>query len=564
MSTLKLGISAGKPFNLPLEAITEKMAFIGRTGAGKTYGAMKLAETMLENGAQIVALDPVGVWRGLRMGGNFKVYIFGGLSPDYPLESTAGALLADLIVDRSISAVLDVSQFETDTEKARFAAAFADRFFFRKKSSPSPVHLFVEECQEFIPQNTQRGEERMLHAWQRIWKIGRNFGIGGSLITQRPQEVNKKALNQAGTLFVFQLTGPQERKAVEGWISDNGVTAPELHTLLPKLAVGSPHVWSPTFLECSETIKISPKITADISSTPKIGTASVAKVLTAIDGEKLKEAMAVTVENAKRNDPEELKKEIRRLKAELIEKSHPPAAVQFSPPLLTLKERKLVLDAFPLLQKIIDFDPSNGLRLSEAVTEERVFLRSESAPLVRALTDVLHAGIDNPDPEIKWFEKRKAPGDSTLTKAERLILSVLVTNAGFCSKEGVAVQACYAVGGGSFNNALSSLRVKGLITRDEFFTATPAGQGALGSPETILSGSSLVEQWCRQSLTKAESAILRALWSIHPHSMDKATLGKNTSYEPAGGSFNNALSHLRVLELITRDQQPRVSNYLLG
>ena len=51
---------------LPLSAVTEKPAWLGRTGSGKTYAAMKLAELMLGAGAQVGAIDPVGVWRALR------------------------------------------------------------------------------------------------------------------------------------------------------------------------------------------------------------------------------------------------------------------------------------------------------------------------------------------------------------------------------------------------------------------------------------------------------------------------------------------------------------------
>ena len=54
-------------------------------------------------------------------------------------------------------------------------------------------------------------------------RIGRNFGIGGSLISQRPQEVNKKALNMSGTLFAFQMTAPQERAAVRSRVTDHGI-----------------------------------------------------------------------------------------------------------------------------------------------------------------------------------------------------------------------------------------------------------------------------------------------------------------------------------------------------
>jgi DNA helicase HerA-like ATPase len=161
---------------LPLRAVTEKIAFLGRSGSGKTYAAMKLAEEMHKVGAQFVALDPVGVWFALRLAADGKgkgllIPVLGGLHGDLPLEAGAGAIVADLVIDRGVSAVLDVSQFESDADKARFARAFADRFFFRKKAAPSAIHIFIEECQEFAPQNPQREEAAMLHAFHK--KSGR-------------------------------------------------------------------------------------------------------------------------------------------------------------------------------------------------------------------------------------------------------------------------------------------------------------------------------------------------------------------------------------------------------
>ncbi len=48
MKTLNLADN----LSLPLDVVTEKLAFLGRTGSGKSYGAMKLAELMLAAGAQ--------------------------------------------------------------------------------------------------------------------------------------------------------------------------------------------------------------------------------------------------------------------------------------------------------------------------------------------------------------------------------------------------------------------------------------------------------------------------------------------------------------------------------
>ena len=95
---------------LPLEAVTEVLAFLGRRGQGKSYAAQKLAELLYEAGAQFVALDPVGIWYGLRLAADGKgpgipIPVLGGLHGDLPLEPGAGKLVADLIVDRGISAV---------------------------------------------------------------------------------------------------------------------------------------------------------------------------------------------------------------------------------------------------------------------------------------------------------------------------------------------------------------------------------------------------------------------------------------------------------------------------
>lgn len=311
----KLQLAEG--LTLSIDVVTEKLAWLGRTGSGKTYGAMKLAELMLEQGAQIGAIDPVGVWQALRVpakrgGVSFPVYVFGGLYADLPLQPTmaAGALVADLVSDRGISFVLDVSQM-IPGEQQDVVRGFVDRFFHRRKAAPAAVHLFMEECQEFIPENPSGKEAFTLGVMQRMWKLGRNFGIGGSLISQRPQEIAKKALNMSGTLFAFQMTGPQERDAVKKWVADHGVAA-DIVATLQKLPQGEPHVESPSYLGISRQVRILPRVTADLSSTPKVGAAAAPakRSLTPIDVEQLQTAMAATIEEAKANDPRELKKQL--------------------------------------------------------------------------------------------------------------------------------------------------------------------------------------------------------------------------------------------------------------
>ena len=90
---------------------------------------MRLAELFLTSGAQVIALDWVGIWWSLRLAANGKdvgfpdVYIFGGEHADVDLRPESGALMADLVVDRHISVVLDVMHFRK-SERTRFATAF--------------------------------------------------------------------------------------------------------------------------------------------------------------------------------------------------------------------------------------------------------------------------------------------------------------------------------------------------------------------------------------------------------------------------------------------------------
>lgn len=102
-------IRLAREIRLPLDAVTQGLAFLGRRGAGKTYAAGVLVEGLLEAHAQVVVFDPVGNWYGLRVASDgkakgFEIPVFDGEHGDVPLEPGAGALLADLIVENGISA----------------------------------------------------------------------------------------------------------------------------------------------------------------------------------------------------------------------------------------------------------------------------------------------------------------------------------------------------------------------------------------------------------------------------------------------------------------------------
>ena len=78
---------------LPAAALDERLAIVGTSGSGKTYAAKGLVERLLEQGARVCVVDPLGVWWGLRAGPDGSasplpcpVVVFGGRHGDVPLD----------------------------------------------------------------------------------------------------------------------------------------------------------------------------------------------------------------------------------------------------------------------------------------------------------------------------------------------------------------------------------------------------------------------------------------------------------------------------------------------
>jgi hypothetical protein len=552
---------------LPLDAVTQVIGFLGRRGAGKSYSATKLAELMLDAHAQIVALDPVGIWHGLRLGNGFDIPVLGGLHGDIPLEPSSGSLVAELIVQRGISAVLDVSQMIA-SEQAHFACDFATQFFQLKKAAPSAVHLFLEECQEMAPENPQHGgmEPKMLHAFQRIVKLGRNFGIGVSLISQRPQEVSKKVLNQTELLLAFQTSGPQERKAIKGWIADKDIKE-DIDALLPKLDVGYARAWSPQWLKVSKTIKVAQKRSLDASSTPKVGArAEAAKALTPIDLEKLRGAMTATIELAKRNDPKFLRARIAELEAAakhqpapvtktlrvevpVLTKEHHDAIVKLSEacfkvadlagwkgPMAEIRERIAVLNPphyNPTKTEIAD--AVQGLEKSGLVrtppSRESRMVGGERIKHARAIAEVMNGTAPKKifeQPAVVRFGKRDASGNPVLAAGQRAVLTVIAQHVSGVTRRQIMILTGRAKS--TRDRLIYELKALGYVhDYGDHLGATETGLAALGDYQPLPTGDALREHWL-QELPEGNRRVLEVICQRYPQPVSRDEISAATGH----------------------------------
>ncbi len=304
---------------IPDEALNKHIAILGITGSGKT----SLAKTMIVEGdlrakRRVIIIDPTGAWWGLRLKRDgktpcFPIYIFGGEHGDYPLRAVNSTMLAEVFATSNDSAIFDLSGM-TVSERTTFFTEFTEAFLRQNKSW---VRFVIDEAHLFMPQqgaSAGGGAPRMLHAGNNLVNLGRSRGLRIVLISQRPAKLHKDSLTQVTSLVAMQMTSPQDRNAILGWIADNAdpERGREIVGSLPVIGPGVGWLWAPLAHVMKRIYSPLPS-TFDSSSAPEHDAAE-GPTLQPINLATLKSRLSAFEEKVKQNDPVALKAEIARLK----------------------------------------------------------------------------------------------------------------------------------------------------------------------------------------------------------------------------------------------------------
>lgn len=570
MSQLHLG----KDLYLPVDAATQTFLNIGKRGSGKTNTAARLVEQFHKARVPFIVLDPVDSWWGLKAGKNggpglSEVYLFGGRRQELPLEAGGGTLIAEAVCEHRISVVLSCKHL-SGRERSRFMTDFARTLF--QKWTGGPLHLVLEEAHELAPQSPYSGEEEMLGAFKRLWKLGRSSGIGGTAVTQRPAALHKDITTQAEILVVHRTIGPQDVEAVRQWIKYHS----EQEKILPELAglkAGEAFFWAPDFPEDKPIglvrVKILQRQTFDSAATPKHGEKRAEpKALAESDLKRLRDKMAATIERAKAEDPRELKRQVADLRERLrnAEQAHDriqntKRVTTVTKPILKEFQIKRLETAVDRMRKTTEKLPhllENVTALAGCVAEQIKLALLPQAPVMGApLAPTIFSQQHQENQKLSARVDASNGNGSTLTGPERKILTALAQH-GQQTLKALALLSGYAVGGGAFRNPLSSLRSKGYVSGRDVLSATPAGTTALGTWTPLPQGRALLDYWLG-NLGGPERKILRRVADAYPHAIHLDNLAADTNYAPEGGAFRNPLSRLRTLQLITGKGEVRAA-----
>lgn len=571
MSDLKIAENLA----LPAEAVTQTFAILAKRGMGKTYTGNVMAEEMLKAKSHVVVVDPVGVWWGLRSSADGKgeglpIVIAGGEHADIPLTPESGEILADLIVDKHVSMVLDLSLLRKG-QQTKFMTEFAETLYRRNRTA---LHLILDEADAFAPQRPMPGEAQMLGAIEDIVRRGRARGIGVTMITQRPSVLNKNVLTQIEVLVALRLTAPLDQNAVDEWVKTHAEAdqRKEFMESLPSLPVGTAWFWSPGWLNIFRKVQVRQRETMDSSSTPKIGETRKAAKLAPIDIEALREQLAATVTTAEENDPKVLKARIKELEKQQPDKI--VTQVEVLPAgfkdLVSGVVATMRAHAEPILKTADQLEKWVAQYAEASDTDSKYDGVSVlgAAGLLPKLTD--EDRIDSlaytygVDPAVLGGDRSVQPismseTDAKLTKAARTILGVLAQFPDGRTRIQIAILSQYSKKSSSFANALGELRSKGLISPagQEPITITDDGKH-MAEYEPLPRGQDLVRYW-QSKLDRASSVFLGALYAAYPAALNYDELQERTGYSRNSSSFANALGKLRSLELASKGNPVKVS-----
>ncbi len=563
-----------RSLSLPASYVTSTGGVLAVRGAGKTNASRLMAEQMFDAGYPFVAIDPVGSWYGLRAGrdgtsrGGLPVFIFGGKHGDVPLTRESGDLVADVIVDQRLACVVDLTEFNTEADKKYFLLKFATRLF---KRNTEPLHLFLEEADDYIPQKPMRDELHLKRAWENIVRRGRSRGLGMTLITQRSAVVNKDVLTQVENLFVLRTTGPQDIKAVSEWVKYHAVDSSMLESL-SSLEDGEAWIWSPHLLKEFKRFRFNLSQTFDSGATPKGKKGRLVATLLDVDVGKLKGRILETIESAAQNDPARLRAQIAKLKAELhsVEKQLERKSTKVVPAKdlklkLKLPDLTSVSKEIDKLRQVTASVESSVMKLHEAVLSNE---RSVEGA-VKKLAPEKGQGVDTlfpppvvhkPTPAARAVEQmkasmRRADEGVKLDKPARAIINVLALVAPKAvSTTYLAIMTGYSVKSSSMANALGALRSQGLAEGPGSAIAiTEKGVTLYPATEKLPEGEALLVWW-KNKLDKASREILQVFYDAGPRpaggGITKEDVAERSGYSATSSSVANALGKLRSLELI--------------
>jgi uncharacterized protein len=314
-------------FPIPDEALQQHVIALGKTRSGKSSKLRLIVERFLDRKKPVCIIDPKGDWWGLKSSGDGKnagypIIIFGSehaRHADIRINQHSGAAIAELIATGNRPALIDMRGM-SPSYRNKFFIDFAKTYFTHATGERV---LAIDEVHNFAPQGKVRDIEAgdTLHWANRLITEGAGMGITMLSASQRPQKVHKDFVTSHETLIACRVIHKLDRDAIRDWIDACGDpdVGKDVLATLASMKREEAWVYSPEADFGPERITFPMFQTYD-SFKPQAIQAKRLKGWADVDMGEVQARLAKVVEEAKANDPRELKAEIAKLRADLAKK----------------------------------------------------------------------------------------------------------------------------------------------------------------------------------------------------------------------------------------------------
>lgn len=580
-------------FKLPVGVLAQHVIVLGKTRSGKSTTVRVLVEGLLDADKPVCILDPKGDWWGIKSSADGKkagypLVIFGGEHPDVPINEHSGAAVAELIATGNRSCLIDLGGWMVG-ERTRFFVAFASTLF---KLTRGARHLVIDEVHNFAPQGKILDPDagKMLHWANRLASEGLGKGLVILAASQRPQKVHKDFLTSCETLIAKQVIHKLDRDAIKDWIDGcaDPLKGKEVMGTLAQLKKPQAWIWSPE-VDYGPTLVEIPLFKTYDSFKPQPADAGKLAGWAEVDLDQVKTKLAAVVEEAKANDPKELKRQIAELQRQIKATPVPEGAylkrdidhafyqgkqegvaeaVRANEVGFSEGWKKCAGDVRHHLSALLDKNTAfiTGLEAAVAVLSNppptvKTDRREHYTPALRDIPPLRELVRQAPPPrrlEANLPRARVAAnGHDSITGVQQRILDAMVEleqmGAAQPDRELVAFMAGYSnVTSKGFANAIGSLRTQGMIEYPSTgsITVTDAGREYANPPERARTPTELQDRIIGM-LGGASARVLRPLINAYPKSIERQALAEAAGYgNVTSKGFANAIGRFRSLGFI--------------
>src|SRR3990170_5063942 len=193
-----------------------RIAIIGESGSGKSWAISIIAEQAIQQGLQVVFLDPHGEY--WTFAEKFDVVIIGGEKGDLILNEDCMDIYGE-IVKQGKNVDFNLREFMDDEiAYGRIVEKILRILWKVLVNNPRPCLIVFEEAQMICPQEKSFDVMRRVGLVKSIVTGGRKFGLSFVLGSQRPAELHKTPLSQCWIRLFGKTTERLDRNAVEDYL----------------------------------------------------------------------------------------------------------------------------------------------------------------------------------------------------------------------------------------------------------------------------------------------------------------------------------------------------------